>query len=246
MDFRNSWWVYLLVGIVFSYVLVQSTYFLLKARKRALFLGYSKKTINKTITTAMIFTIAPSLAILIGMIALQLYFKPALASMRLGTLGAVTYELPAALNVINGAFQIPNNVYDISPTIIITALWVMTLGCIPPLLIIPLFFKKISKKIDAYKEKDQTWRNIFMDALFIGLISAFVGFVLAPVERIDDTIGVSILSILVLGTSAVFILIFGLLIKKYEKLSWMKNYALPLSMIGAMSLAILYAYLGVV
>ncbi len=246
MDFRISWWVYLLVGIVFSYVLVQSTYFLLKARKRALFLGYTKKQINKTITTAMLFTIAPSLAILIGMIALQLYFKPALASMRLGTLGAVTYELPAALNVINGAFQIPNNVYDISPTIIITALWVMTLGCIPPLLIIPLFFKKISKKIDAYKQKDQTWRNIFMDALFIGLISAFVGFVLAPVERIDDTLGVSILSILVLATSAIFILVFGILIKKYEKLAWMKNYALPLSMIGAMSLAILYAYLGVV
>lgn len=245
MDFRTSWWVYLLVGVIFTYVLMQSLYFLLKARKRALTLGYSTKQINKTITTALIFTIAPSLAILIGMIALQVYFKPALASMRLGTLGAVTYELPAALNVIVGAFKLDSDVTFISEEIAITALWVMTLGCIPPLLIIPLFFKKMSKKISSYTEKDQNWKNIFMDALFIGLISAFVGFVLAPIKRIDGTEGISLLSILVLLTSAFLIIIMGLLIKKY-KIEWLKSYALPFAMIGSMGFAILYASLGVI
>jgi len=64
-----------------------------------------------------------------------------LAGMRLGTLGAVTYELPAAINVINGVYGM--NIGDVlTPEMVITALWVMTFGCIPPLLIIPLFFRK--------------------------------------------------------------------------------------------------------
>ena len=66
-------------------------------------------------------------------------FGPLVAGMRLGTLGAVTYELPAAINVIQGVFG--KTIGDALPIeSIITALWVMTLGCLPPLLIIPLFF----------------------------------------------------------------------------------------------------------
>jgi hypothetical protein len=245
MEFRNAWWVYLLVGIVFAYVLIQSAYFLLKARKRALALGFTKEQINKTITSSMVFSLAPSIAIVLGLIALTNFFGSFIAGMRLGTLGAVTYEVPAALNVINGAFGLPDNIASITPEVAITALWVMTLGCLPPLLIIPLFFKKMSSRLDQIKEKDNTWKNILMDALFIGLISAFVGFVLAPKERIDGTTGISLLSILVLVTSAVIIIILGLLMKKF-KWEWLKNYAIPLAMIGSMAMALLYAFVGVV
>jgi hypothetical protein len=242
MDFRNAWWVYLLVGIVFAYILIQSLYFLLKAKKRALSLGFTKAQIRKTITSSMIFSLAPSIAIVIGLIALTLYLGPMLTGMRLGTLGAVTYEVPALLSVLN-AFGISEGTV-VSEQVAITALWVMTLGCIPPLLIIPLFFKKISLKMDSIKNKDNTWKNILMDALFIGLISAFVGFVLAPKDRLDGTFGISILSILVLATSSVLILVFGLMMKKF-KWDWLKNYALPLAMVFSMILALLYAYLGV-
>jgi len=39
-------------------------------------------------------------------------------------------------------------------------------------------------------------------------------------------------------------MVFGILMKKF-KWDWLKNYALPLSMISAMALAILFASLGV-
>ena len=243
MAFLNSWWVYLIVGIIFAYILLQSTIFLLKARKKALELGFTKEQINKTITSSMIFSLAPSFAILIGLIALSKVFGPMLAGMRLGTLGAVTYELPAAINVINGVYGM--DIGDVlTPEMVITALWVMTFGCIPPLLIIPLFFKKMSGNMKQIKEKDASWNNIMMDALFLGMISAFVGYVLAPkiVEGEDPYI--SVLAILVLVSSAALIMIFGTLMKKF-KWDWLKNYALPLSMISAMALAILFASLGV-
>ncbi|MFH0767015.1 MAG: DUF5058 family protein [Bacillota bacterium] len=243
MAFLNSWWLYVLIGIVFVYVLLQSTVFLLKARKKARALGFSNQQINKTITSSMIFSLAPSFAILIGLVFLSKAFGPLIAGMRLGTLGAVTYELPAAINVIKGVFGM--EIGDVlTSEMVITALWVMTFGCIPPLLIIPLFFKKMSRGMENIKKKDSTWNAVMMDALFLGMISAFVGYVLAPkvIEGQDPYI--SVLAILVLVSSAALIMVFGILMKKF-KWDWLKNYALPLSMISAMALAILFASLGV-
>ncbi len=243
MAFLNSWWLYVIIGIVFVYVLLQSTVFLLKARKKARVLGFTNQQINKTTTSSMIFSIAPSFAILIGLVALSKVFGPMIAGMRLGTLGAVTYELPAAINVISGVFNL--QIGDVlTSEMVITALWVMTFGCIPPLLIIPLFFKKLNLGLDKIKKKDSTWNAVMMDALFLGMISAFVGYVLAPKVIEGETPYISILAILVLVSSAILIIVFGTLMKKF-KWDWLKNYALPLSMISAMALAILFASLGV-
>ncbi len=247
MGYVNAWWLYLIVGVVFAYVLLQSTVFLIKARQKALALDFTKEQINKTIIASAVFSIAPSLAILIGLITLARVFGPMLAGMRLATLGAVTYELPAAINVITAFGQQIGDLLAID--VIITALWVMTLGCIPPLLIIPLFFKRMSMGLDKIKEKDSTWKNIMMDALFLGMISAFVGYVLArkPIRDVDGVVidtYFSWLSVLVLLTSAALIVVFGIIIKKYKQ-EWLRNYALPLSMVIAMSLAILFASMGV-
>lgn len=243
MGFLNTWWVYLLVGIIFAYVLLQSAVFLLKARKKAVALGFSKQQINKTITSSMVLSIAPSFAILIGLVALSRVFGPMVAGLRLGTLGAVTYELPAAINVIQGVFSL--EIGDALPQqVIVTALWVMTFGIIPSLFLIPLFFQIMSAQLREIKAKDSSWNKILMDSLFLGMISAFMGFVLAPkiVEGQDPFI--SVLGILVLLSSAVLIVMFGVLIKKL-KWEWLKNYALPLSMVIAMALAIVFSSLGV-
>ncbi|MDO9628964.1 MAG: DUF5058 family protein [Acholeplasmataceae bacterium] len=242
MAFLNSWWVYLIIGVIFFYVLLQSVIFLIKSRKKALSMGFTKEQINKTITSSVVFSIAPSFAILIGLIALSKVFGPMIAGMRLGTLGAVTYELPAAINVIKGVFNL--NIGDtLTPEIVITALWVMTLGCIPPLLIIPFFFRKYSKRINAIKDKDNSWNQIMMDALFLGMITAFVGFILAP-KTVDGETYFSFLGVVVFLSSATLIIVFGILMKKF-KWDWLKNYALPLSMVGAMAIAILFASMGV-
>jgi hypothetical protein len=241
MAFLNAWWVYLVVGMIFAYVLMQSAVFLIKARRKALLIGFTKEQINQTITSSAVFTIAPSVAILIGLVTLAKIFGPMLAGMRLGTLGALTYELPTATLVLRGFGFEAGDV--LNPRVVTTALWVMTFGCIPPLLIIPFFFKKYNARINQIKDKDNSWNQIMMDALFIGMISAFVGFVVAP-KTVNNETFISVLAILVFLTSAFLIVIFGLMMQKF-KWAWLKNYALPLSMIGAMAFAILYASLGV-
>lgn len=242
--FLNQWWITLLIVLIFMYVFAQSTYFLVRAYKRARTLEITVADLRKTIVSSAIFSIAPSIAILIGLVLLTPVFGSLIAGMRLATLGAYTYEIPAATNVIKGVFGQEFGDF-LSQDIVVTAIWVMTLGVIPPLLIVPLFLKKISFGLNALKQKDITWNQIMMDALFIGMISAFVGFVLAPRSVGGSDPFISILAILVLLTSAVLIIFFGFVMKKYNWV-WLKNYALPLSMILSMALAIVYASLGVI
>lgn len=235
--------IYVMVGIVFLIVLLQSFVFLIKSYKKGIELGFTKEELRRTISSSLVFSIAPSVAILIGLVTLSRIFGPLVAGMRLGTLGAVTYELPAAINVISGVFG--KSIGDVLPIeSVITALWVMTLGCIPPLLIIPLFFKKMSSKMDLMKQKDESWNQIMMDALFLGMISAFIGYVIAPKSVDGSEPFISVLGILVFLSSALMIIIFGFLMKKF-KWDWLKNYALPLSMISAMALAIVFGMMGV-
>jgi hypothetical protein len=241
MAFLNAWWLYAVVGIIFVYILLQSSVFLMKAIKRAKVLEFTNDQIRKTITSSMVFSIAPSVAILIGLVTLSKIIGPALAAMRLGTLGAVTYELPTSLLVLE-SFGL-NSGDMLNGNVVVTIIWVLTFGCIPPLLIIPFFYKKMSRTMKAVKEKDSNWNAILMDALFIGMISAFVGFVLAP-RTVSGETYISLLAILVLLSSMALIVIFGLLLKKF-KWEWLRNYALPLSMVIAMALAIVYAGLGV-
>lgn len=237
--FTTSLWVYLLVGAVFIYILLQSAVFLVKAYKEAKRLGFSQKQLRATIVSSMVFSIAPSVAILIGLVTLSMVLGPLFAAMRLGTLGAVTYEIPTTALIVE-LYGLTN----LTPQTIVTILWVLTFGCIPPLLIIPLFYQKWSKKLNQIKAKDNRWTAIMMDALFVGMISAFIGFILAKkTPEVGDPY-FSFLSLLVFLTSALLIVIFGLLLKKLNW-QWLKNYALPLSMILSMASAIVYALLGV-
>lgn len=238
------WWIYVLVSVIFLYILTQSIVALLKAMKQAKKLGITQSNINKTISSSAILSIAPSIAILISLVVLSQVFGPWIAGMRLGTLGAVTYELPAAINVIEGAFGADINGV-ITPEMGVTALWVMTLGCVPPLLLVPFLYKKISAGFDQIKQKNAEWKDILMDALFLGMISAFVGYVVAPITPDDGGASyISLLAILVLVVSAVFVTIFGLLANK-KRFKWLKSYALPLSMVLSMALAIVFSSWGV-
>ncbi len=245
MEFLTSWWMYALAGFVMTFVISQSTFFLIKASARARELGISKKAIIKTITSSMVFSIAPSVAILLGLVTLAKSMGIIIPWIRLSVLGAVTYELPAAVNVVSGVFGLSMGDAISSHQVIVTVLWVMTFGIIPPLIIIPLFLKKIQSGVINIHEKDKKWGEYFMNAMFLGMISAFLGYVLAPrVSPGTEGYYISITAILTLVTSALIMVICGLFVNKFKQ-EWLKSYAIPFSMIGSMLMAILYTFLGV-
>jgi len=230
-DFKNGFFMYALGALVGTFVIAQSVFFLLKALRRGKELGIALPVMKKTIASSALFSVLPSVSILLGLITLSYALGLPLPWIRLSVLGAVTYELPAATAAMNAlGSSISDPVVD--PKVFTAIAWVMTLGIIPPLVIIPVFLKKIQGGILRIRTKDSRWGELFMTALFLGMISAFLG------------MGVSggLLPVLTLLSSAALMVVCGLLIKK-AALPWLADFALPISMLGAMALAVLYAQL---
>ena len=72
MEFNvNSPVLFILSGIVIAGVLAQSVFFLVKAWKRGREIGMSADRLKQIAVTAAIFTVAPAIAIVIGVMTLS-------------------------------------------------------------------------------------------------------------------------------------------------------------------------------
>ena len=108
------------------------------------------------------------------------------------------------------------------------------------------------------EKKDKRWRDIFQDAMFMGMISAFVGYVFCDVTHlfISDaafakiaatfaeknsgailTRTASLIPVCVMAVAALVMAGLGLLAKKTNA-RWLTDYALPVSLILGMASAI--------
>ena len=97
MEFNsNSAFMYVVVAVVIAFVLLQSVVFFIKAWKRGKELGMDKQALKKTVGSSALFTIAPAIAILLGVIALSNALGFPLPWLRLSVIGSLTYEATAA------------------------------------------------------------------------------------------------------------------------------------------------------
>ncbi len=256
MEFSvNSPILYVIVGAIIALVLGQSVFFLVRACKRARELGISKQTVKKTISSAAIFTIAPAIAVLVGVVALSKSLGVALPWLRLSVIGSITYETVAAGNALEAAgMSAGTTVAD--PSIFITIAWVMTIGIAAGLVFVPFVTRKIQGGLQKVGMKDKRWSEIFNNAMFLGMISAFLGYVFCDVDRlwraVDGVVTVTeneeivqytatsgLVPICVMATSAVVMAVCGTIATK-SKIRWLTDYALPLSLVIGMASAIPY------
>ena len=223
---------YALASLVILYVLGQSVFFTIQAYRRAREMGMEKSLLRAIMRGSAIFTLAPAVAILIGVIALSQYLGLPLPWLRLSVLGAITYELPAA-SAAASALGISITDAIVDARAYSTIAWVMTLGILSGIVVITFFFKRIEKGLMTIKSKDEKWGALLMDSLFIGMVSAFLGMIFSKIR-----LGLAgWIPVFVMIFSSVLMLIFGFLVKK-KKIAWLENYAMPFSMMGAMAFSI--------
>ena len=137
---------FVIAGIIVAVVVAQSGFFLVRAWRRALELGMSKTTLKKTVTSAAVFTIAPAVSILVGVLVLSKKLGIALPWLRLSIIGSLSYETVAAETTLEQIDLAPGAAVT-SASQFVTVLWVMTLGIIVGLFMVPIFAKKIQKGI---------------------------------------------------------------------------------------------------
>ena len=227
---------YAIAGVIILAVLAQSFFFLYRAMKRAKELGMESSVLKKTITSAAIFTIAPAVSILVGVVILSKQLGVALPWLRLSVVGSLSYETVASQTTIEQlntqAGQALSNASDY-----VTVLWVMTVGIAIGLFLVPLCTKRIQKGLQKMEKKDRRWGEIFNNAMFLGMISAFLGYVFCDVSTIFSGDASGLIPVCVMAISALLMLICGLISQKC-KIRWITDYALPISLIGGMASAI--------
>ena len=248
-----------LVGIVIAVVLAQSVYFLLKAIRRAKEKGMDMTKIKKTVRSAAIFTIAPAVSIVIAVISLSQSLGIPLPWLRLSVVGSLSYEAIAAANAASGMGKtLGEFAGNMDASSYITIAIVMTGSIMVGIWLVPVLGKKIQSGLVSFEKKDAKWSDLLQNALFIGMISAFVGYVFCDLSRLwtsengiftngkgeSFTSTSGLVPVLVMVVSALIMAICGLLMKKL-KWKWLSDYALPISMVLGMAAALpLTSWLG--
>lgn len=235
MEFSlNSPILFIIVGGILLLVLAQSVFFLLRAWKAGKEMGIEVSKLRKTVISSAIFTIAPAVSILMGVLVLSKKLGLALPWLRLSVIGALTYELTAAENAAKAAgTSLSDSATVVSGEQFLNITIVMTIGIIVGLILVPILCKKIQGGMVNLRNRDQKWGELVTAALFMGMISAFMGLIFCNIN-----VGLSgWIPVFVMLVSAVCMALFGVLIK-VTKWNWINDYALPVCMLVGMLSAI--------
>ena len=188
LEIGNSWWMYLLGIIVTVFVLAGCLFFIFKSYREAKELNMDKALIKKTVISSTIFTILPSISILVGIFALAGQLGIPLPWIRLSVIGALHYETIAASEALK---NLPEGAT--AATQIVTVASVMTIGILAGPLFCLFGFKAYDKKllsktrnneenkddnkpvegIEA-KPKKKNFGDVLFNAVFIAMIGAFI------------------------------------------------------------------------
>ena len=243
MEFRtNHPLLFLLAGVIVAAVLAQSVYFLVKAVRRSKAIGMDQAKIRKTIRTAAIFTIAPAVAIVISVIALSKSLGLPLPWLRLSVVGSLSYETIAAENAVSAMGLTLGKIGSLTARQYVNITLVMTISIMVGIWLVPLIGKKLHNGMLSLGSKDGKWAEILNNAMFIGMISAFLGYVFCdfsmlwnPVPGAAATTG--LIPVCVMAVSAFIMALCGLAMKRL-RWKWVNDYALPISLVLGMASAI--------
>lgn len=229
-DVANSPLLYVLAVIIIAFVLFQAILFIRKAWKEAKRIGIDTKKLRKAVTSSAIFSVVPSLPIIISLFAMVPLLGIPLPWIRLSVVGSASYELVAAESASKGlGYATITEAASGGAAAFAAFAIVMTVGIIWGLTFSTFYQKKLQNTMSNMRKKDTTWVAIMVDCLFVGLAAAFGGQLIA-------TGGVTLFTLL---TSILLMAAFTML-AKLPRMKWLESFAMSLAMVGSMGMAILY------
>lgn len=225
-DVGSSSLLYVLVMIGLVLIVMYAAIFLKKSYTRSLDLGFSKEEVMNVIKSSLVFTVIPSIAIVIGLFSLTLALGIPWPWWRLSVIGSVGYELMAAdmTGKAMGFATMPAMAASPDPSTFTAIMYVMTAGIIGGVLVLIVFGKKMTTGLMKAKEDGKSTWGTVMNASFMLTLTA----VFTPIMIFSDKIGAA-----TLATSAVITMILGILIKKFN-LTWLNNFVLAITLILSM------------
>lgn len=242
-DLAGSGLLYAAAIIIVVFILAQSVFFLVRSWKRGLALGVPREKMMKAVRSSAIFSVVPTLPIIIALFTMVKGLGIPVPWIRLSVIGSASYELIAA-DTAAKSMGLAGGIADpgMSADVFSGVIWVMTMGIIWGPLFIIFGLRKLFKGVDRVNTADRKWGEIMINSLFMGMIATFLGSIVTPQVKafIMNPGAISTLTpIFVLLASAGLMALFTVLSKKFKAMAWMDNFSMALSMVLGMSLAML-------
>ncbi|MCC6094006.1 MAG: DUF5058 family protein [Eubacterium sp.] len=178
----NSPVIYLICGTIILFVAIVCVIALVRAWRAGVRIGMDKGKLKRTVTSSLTFSILPSIGILLGVIALSGSLGTPWPWLRLSVIGALHYETQVAeaaseavgIGSLSAEHMTPKAFATIALLMSVCIMWGMVLS----ILFNKSYLAKIQKKGACKRtngRKGGGFGDLAMTAMFIGLVSAYIG-----------------------------------------------------------------------
>lgn len=214
--------VLVIIGLI--YIVVFSLLYLKKAYTRCIELGITKEKMSKVIKSSLVFSIVPSLSIVVGLFALIPVLGTVWSWWRLSVIGSLSYEtlisssVASALGFASSAEMLASGTARQFGVVMI----LMSIGMLSGFCVLLPLGKKLCMSVSK-SENASTWKYVLSGCFMLCLFAVYV-----PVLLIGDTIQAAVML-----TGLVIAVVLGMLAAK-PKLRWLNDFIMAFSMIGGM------------
>lgn len=219
----NSAAMAILCGLTILVVLIQPVLFSMAAVRRAKELQMDLSELKTAAKSSSLFSVIPSLPILISYLLLVPFLGRFFPWLRLSVVGSAAYETMVA-NMAAEAFGLASmSVPNIPVNVFVGIVFVVTVGILGGNLFNVIFLKMYDKKVASLKSKNAAIVPVITTAMFLGMYSTMAAPHMTNFANIPG-LGAFFLA----GLCSLFV---GRLASKF---SGLKEFAFPASMIAGM------------
>lgn len=223
----------ILVAIGLIYIVIFSLIHLKKSYARCIEMGITKEDLKKVIKSSIVFSIVPSLSIVVGLFALISVLGVVWSWWRLSVIGSLSYEslisssVASALKFSSSAEMLEKATGSQFGVVMI----LMSIGMLSGFFILIPFGKKLSMSVSK-SENSSSWKYVLSGTFMLCLFAVYI-----PVLLIGDTVQAAVMI-----TGLIIAVVLGWLASK-PKLGWLSEFIMALSMIGGMVSSVFWAKL---
>ena len=221
-----------IIGLL--YIVGFSLVYLKKAYTHCLELGISKEDLKNVIKSSLVFSIVPSLSIVVGLFALISVLGTVWSWWRLSVIGSLSYEslisssVASAIGFSSSAEMLEGATGQQFGVVMI----LMSIGMLSGFFILLPLGKKLSMSVSKSEENGNGWKYVLSGCFMLCLFAVYI-----PVLLIGDTVQAAVML-----TGLVIAVGLGLLAKN-PKLAWLNDFIMAFSMIGGMISSVLWCKL---
>lgn len=222
-----------IIGLV--YITLFSLVYFKKAYDRCLQAGMTKAELSSIIKSTAIFSVVPSLSIVIGLFTLLAVLGSTWSWWRLSVIGSLSYEsmiansIAQSLNYGNAAQMME----QATGTEFGVVMMIMSFGMLAGFCVLLPFGKKLCTAVDQTdadpNDTSKDWNAVLSGAFMLTMMAVFI-----PVIVFGDTV-----QALVMFSGLVVAVALGILSKK-PGLAWLNDFIMAISMIVGMLSSLLW------